>query len=173
MEMASKTRQGGNPTVKNDFPLWELVSHCGKWFRTSGNNYLLCFPILLTLYFPNSGRGIERAGSGEGTNERQSGSVAYRCHPGSQCDSFLKIQTWSSDTLFHAAAILLRADWKKHRYCMADWNKTQVLHGMATAWRLQVARALHRTTVQYCPVLHRTASPLSLISKTIKRTCAY
>ena len=39
MDGCLEARQAGNPTVENDFPPWEMVSHRGKWFPTVGNHF--------------------------------------------------------------------------------------------------------------------------------------
>ena len=44
-----EARQGRNPTMDNYFPMWEMVSHRGKWCATVGNVFLLFSPFHLTL----------------------------------------------------------------------------------------------------------------------------
>ena len=39
MDGCLEARQAGNPTVENDFPPWEMVSHRVKWFPTVGNYF--------------------------------------------------------------------------------------------------------------------------------------
>ena len=34
-----EARQGGNPTVENHFPPWEMVSHRGNWVPTVENDF--------------------------------------------------------------------------------------------------------------------------------------
>ena len=46
-----EARQAGNPTVENDFPPLEMVSHRGNWYPTVGNNFLIFSLIMLKLHF--------------------------------------------------------------------------------------------------------------------------
>ena len=41
MDGSLEARPAGNPTVENDFPSWEMVSHRGKWFPTVRNQFPL------------------------------------------------------------------------------------------------------------------------------------